>query len=120
MKLALEHATLPDNSLLLLCSSQEDRFRGALYEAPDWRPRGAILFRYDAMSAQGARNHATVASYLRQRTVLVEARLSEIVGGRAEATPLTGALRETRRQSGGTRYLGYVKSPFIRPPPMAR
>ena len=94
MKLALEHVTLPDNSLLLLCSSQEDRFRGALYEAPDWRPRGAILFRYDAMSAQGARNHATVASYLRQRTVLVEARLSEIVGGRAEATPLTGALRE--------------------------
>ena len=94
MKTPLSRTILPDNSLLLLCSSQEDRCLGILHETQDWSPRSSLLFRYDSMSAIGERNHATLSSYLGERASLVEARLDHIIGQSSTATPLTTTLRQ--------------------------
>ena len=94
MKIPLARTRLPDNSLLILCSSQEDRCLGIIQATQDWSPRSSLLFRYDPMSTRGEDNHATLSSHLGQRTSVAEARLDHIVSRGPTAAPIAKALRQ--------------------------
>ena len=93
MKAQLGQEQLPQNSLLLTCSSQEDRCLGTFNRNYDWRPRKSLLFRYDTTSAQGERNHVTLCSHLRSRAPLVETTLKQIVRRGHDDAPLSAELR---------------------------
>lgn len=64
MKLPLSAVELPHESLLIACSSHEDRCEGFVRNVGEWRPSKTILFHYADSNAVGERHCETLVSLL--------------------------------------------------------
>ncbi len=57
MKLLFKQDLLPQNAILLTCSSHEDRCRGLLSRIEAWHPLYAVIFHYDDKNPKREENH---------------------------------------------------------------
>ena len=69
MKTRLSSNFLPENALLLTCSSHEARCRGLFLHMEDWRPAYAIIFHYDDDNPKREQHHRQMEQDLRSRDI---------------------------------------------------
>lgn len=69
MKIKLSPGVLRPGSLLLTCSSHEDRCLGLLSATGSWAPDRAVLFHYDDVNPRREKNHSSMLAALRSRGV---------------------------------------------------
>jgi len=69
MKESFSSGVLPEQAILITCSSHEGRCRALLSQLGDWRPREAILFHYDDENIRREHNHALMEDDLRRISV---------------------------------------------------
>ncbi len=70
-------AQLPDNSLLISCSSHEERSRGVSTRLREWSPAGALLFHYSDSNELGEQHHSQMVSELETHCPVVECAFDE-------------------------------------------
>lgn len=78
MKVAFTQELLPQDSLLLLCSSHEPRCLGVLGDCVDWVPKTTVLFGYNEESPRGDAHRTTLLATLQARSPVLELSLSRI------------------------------------------
>jgi len=66
MKLAFSTDLLPENAILIACSSHEVRCRGMLLNLGNWKPQSAVLFHYDDTNPRREKNHKLMEEDLRK------------------------------------------------------
>ena len=79
MIVGLRPSFLPANSLLLCCSSHEQRCLGTVDSTQDWSPRRALLFSYDDGDPQASAHHSAILRHLLDRAPVDQIGLSSIV-----------------------------------------
>jgi hypothetical protein len=77
MKTALRDVTLPDDGLLILCASHEERSKALATQLGPWSPSGAVMFHYADSNDLGRRHHAEIVSALDSLCPLVECPFDE-------------------------------------------
>lgn len=77
MKTAFHEATLPDNCLLILCASHEERSKAVATQLGAWSPSGALLFHYADSNDLGRRHHSEIVSVLEAHCPFVECSFDE-------------------------------------------
>lgn len=65
MKVLFSTDRVSSDSVLIACSSHEERCAGALRNIADWRPRCVVLFHYTDDNAQRERRHAELLSSIK-------------------------------------------------------
>ncbi len=66
MKLPFDSNMLPQDCILLTCSSHEERCKGMISKLDGWTPAEAILFHYDDPNPRREENHRTMEAQLRE------------------------------------------------------
>ena len=69
MRIEFSADQLPDQALLLTCSSHEDRCKGFLTRLEGWRPAKAVIFHYDDANPKREANHSLMETVLRDLRV---------------------------------------------------
>lgn len=64
--------TLRGETVLIACSSHEERCLGIVQKIGDWKPRSALLFHYDDPNPRREGNHTRMVEYLRQLDVDID------------------------------------------------
>ena len=64
MKLTFESSLLPDDALLLICSSHEQRCKGIVDNRGDWSPRLTVIFKYEDANPLGEEHHTLIVQKL--------------------------------------------------------
>ncbi len=96
MKAVFDQELLPQDCLLLVCSSHEPRCLGILGDCEDWVPKKTILFGYEEETPSGYEHRMTLLSMLEARSPVVELSLSCITETSADGhRPLRSVLRES-------------------------
>ncbi len=77
MKQPLLEARLPDHSLLIMCSSHEERSKGLVSRMGSWSPTKTVLLHYADSNSLGDRNRSEIHKSLADRCPIVNAPFDE-------------------------------------------
>src|SRR4051812_6214148 len=77
MKIGFDPRILPSDSILLTCSSHEERCLALPLRWGRWRPLKAILFHYDDSNPRREKNHAELLRLYGAGTEIVEVMFTE-------------------------------------------
>lgn len=69
MKRLLQSAELPTHSVLVTCSSHEDRCLAFLSRISDWKPKMAVVFHYDDENPKREKNHSLMLAKLEETDI---------------------------------------------------
>lgn len=93
MKAAFSSDQLPRDSILILCSSHEDRCLGLINKWGHWRPDEAVIFHYDDPNPRREQNHRLLQATLAAAVAVIEIPFTE-----ADAVKSFHAQREQFRR----------------------
>lgn len=77
MRIPLEPKYLPDNALLITCSSHEDRCLALFRDQFGWLPHTTLLFHYDDCNPKREVNHNKIVHYLGGKSIVKELTFNE-------------------------------------------